>query len=242
MRLATWNCCRGPYLKKAALLDSMGADVAVLQECAKPQAESESLLWFGDNPRQGLAVVARGDYKLRRLRRARSVPRYVMPVEVSGPRSFTLFAVWTKTDQEHCYVEAAVRAVFLYRKLIASGPTVFMGDVNSNVIWDHQHAPDRSHSALVKQLSDLGLVSAYHAFFDEPHGKETRPTYYFHWKRHKPFHLDYCFIPKAWLPAVRNVWVEPFESWKAHSDHRPLFVDFDPPASIPTAPREIPRP
>jgi hypothetical protein len=230
MRLATWNCCRGPYLKKASLLDALGADVSVIQECAKPAAESESLLWFGDNPRQGLAVAARGDYKLRRVRRARGVPRYVVPVEVTGPRNFLLFAVWTKAEQEHCYVEAAVRAVYLYRKLIASGPTVFMGDVNSNVLWDHQHSPDWSHTALVNRLSDLGLVSAYHEFFAEPHGQETRPTYYFHWKEHKPFHLDYCFIPKAWLPALKRVWIEPFEPWKAHSDHRPLMVEIDSPA------------
>jgi hypothetical protein len=227
MRLATWNCCRGPYEKKAGLLDALGADIAVIQECARPQAESDSLLWFGDNPRQGLAVAASGDYRLRRVRRARSVPKYVLPVEVSGPRSFLLFAVWTKTSQEHRYVEAAVRAVFLYRKLFASGPTVFMGDVNSNVIWDHQHPADRCHTALVNDLAELGLVSAYHTFFDEAHGKETRPTYYFHWKEAKPFHLDYCFIPKAWVPALRKVSVEPYEPWKAHSDHRPLTVDIE---------------
>lgn len=225
MRLVTWNCCRGPYEKKAALLDVLAADVAVLQECARPQTESDSLLWFGDNPRQGLAVAARGDYRLRRVRRARSVPKYVMPVEVSGPRSFLLFAVWTKTGQEHCYVEAAVRAVHLYRQLIGSGPAVFMGDVNSNVIWDHQHPVDRCHTALVDRLSALGLTSAYHTFFDESHGEETRPTYYFHWKQTKPFHLDYCFIPKAWVPHLREVRVESYENWKAHSDHRPLTVD-----------------
>lgn len=174
-----------------------------------------------------MAVAARGDFKLRKLRRARSVPKYVVPVEVSGPRSFLLFAVWTKTQQEHCYVEAAVRAVYLYRKLIASQPTVFIGDVNSNVLWDAQHDEDRNHTALVNQLSELGLVSAYHAFFDEPHGQETRPTYYFQWKQARPYHLDYCFIPKAWLPGLRKVWVEPFEPWKAHSDHRPLVVDFE---------------
>ena len=95
------------------------------------------------------------------------------------------------------------------------------------MIWDHQHAADRCHTALVNQLSGLGLTSAYHAFFDEAHGKETRPTYYFQWKETKPFHLDYCFIPNAWLPALRNVRVEPYEAWKAHSDHRPLTVDID---------------
>jgi len=227
VRLTTWNCCRGPYEKKAGLLDALGADVAVIQECARPRAESDSLLWFGDNHRQGLAVVARGEYRLRRVRRARSVPKYVIPVEVSGPRSFLLFAVWTKADQEHCYVEAAVRAVFLYRKLIASGPTVFMGDVNSNVIWDHQHPEDRCHTALVNGLSELGLVSAYHTFFDEVHGMETHPTYYFQWKETKPFHLDYCFIPKVWVPTLRKVSVESYEPWRTHSDHRPLTVDVE---------------
>ena len=61
------------------------------------------------------------------------MPKYVITVEVTGPRSFLLFAVWTKTDQEHCYVEAAVRAVYLYRKLIASGPAVFIGDVKTSL-------------------------------------------------------------------------------------------------------------
>jgi hypothetical protein len=227
MRLATWNCCRGPYERKAGLLNAFGADISVIQECARPHAESERLLWFGDNPRQGLAVAARGDYRLKRVRRARGVPKYVVPVEVSGPRSFLLFAVWTKTAQEHCYVEAAVRAVFLYRKLIASRPTVFIGDTNSNAIWDAQRADDRNHTALVNQLSNLGLVSAYHAFFDEAHGRETRPTYYFQWKQAKPFHLDYCFIPKAWAPGLRKVSVGPYEPWKAHSDHRPVIVDVE---------------
>jgi hypothetical protein len=225
VRLATWNCCRGPFEKKSVLLDAFAADVAVIQECARPAAESATLLWFGDNPRQGLAVVARGGYRLKRLRRAPSVPKYIFPVEVTGPHNFSLLAVWTKAEQEARYVRAAVRAVYLYRKLIDAGPTVFLGDTNSNVIWDSEHPSDRNHSALVEKLGERGLVSAYHTFFDESHGKETRATYYFHWKEAKPFHIDYCFIPQAWVPALRQVSVEPFEPWKAHSDHRPLLVD-----------------
>jgi exonuclease III len=225
MRLVTWNCCRGPHAKKVELLGALQADIAVIQECARPHAESESLLWFGDNPRQGIAVVARGGYRLKRLRRARKVPRYVFPVEVSGPHSFTLLAVWTKDKQEYRYIRAAVRAVHLYRKLIESGPTVLAGDTNSNVIWDKHHPVEMNHSALVKKLAGYGMVSAYHTFFNEAQGKETRPTYYFLWQKAKPFHIDYCFIPQQWMPAVRQVSVEPFETWREHSDHRPLVVD-----------------
>ena len=57
-RLVTWNCCRGPYLKNVALLEVLAPDIVVLQECAKPVAETDQCLWFGDNPRQGIAILA----------------------------------------------------------------------------------------------------------------------------------------------------------------------------------------
>lgn len=50
MRLVTWNCCRGPYARKMPLLDALAPDIAVVQECAKPEFQSPNCLWFGDNP------------------------------------------------------------------------------------------------------------------------------------------------------------------------------------------------
>ena len=198
MRLATWNCCRGPYLKKAPLLSAVSPDVAVIQECARPVAESDQCLWFGDNPRQGIAVVAAGSYRIRRLPIADQVPHYAFPVEFTGPTSFSLLAVWSKGRQTFPYVEAVVRAADLYRALFESGPTVLIGDLNSNAIWDTLHSKDQNHSALIRLLSQLGLVSAYHFFFGEAQGLETRPTYYFHWKESRPYHIDYCFVPETW--------------------------------------------
>jgi hypothetical protein len=225
MILVTWNCCRGSYLKKAALLDALNADVAVLQECARPAQESENCLWFGENPRQGIAIIARPPYSLTRLPMRRAVPKFIVPVAVSGPTPFNLLAVWSKTGQTHNYVEGVVRAVHLYRELLAAGSAVVLGDFNSNTIWDKTHPNDRNHSALVRLLEDLGLVSAYHAHFGESQGAETRPTYYFHWNDQKPFHIDYCFIPQAWTKLLHRVEVAGFEEWRAHSDHRPLLVE-----------------
>lgn len=190
MRLATWNCCRGPYEKKVPLLDSLKPDIAVIQECARPNDESDQSLWFGDNPRQGIAVVATGSFRLRRLPIAEDVPEYVFPIEVTGPASFSLLAVWSKGNQAFPYVEAVVRAAELYRALFDGGPTVLIGDLNSNAIWDTRHPRDRNHSALVAMLAELGLVSAYHSFHGEKHGQETRPTYYFQWKEARPYHID----------------------------------------------------
>src|SRR5258708_31698936 len=103
MRLVTWNCCRGPYLKNASLLDVLAADIAVIQEAARPEAQTDQCLWLGDNPRQGIAVFTRGPYRIRALPAAAQVPRYVIPVEVTGPTSYLLIAVWSKGGQESPY-------------------------------------------------------------------------------------------------------------------------------------------
>ena len=75
------------------------------------------------------------------------------------------------------------------------------------------------------RLRTHGLVSAYHHHRREPHGRETEPTFYLQWNALKPYHLDYCFLPKTWAPKIRSVDVGSFEAWKGHSDHRPLIVD-----------------
>ena len=82
-----------------------------------------------------------------------------------------------------------------------------------------------NHSALVRVMGSLGLGSAYHGFFDEAQGEETRPTYYHLWKQDQPFYIDYCFMPAAWIERVRRVEVGGYEEWNGSSDHRPLVVD-----------------
>lgn len=225
MRLVTWNCCRGPYAKKGVLLDSLSPDVCVIQECGKPEVVSRQLLWFGENPRQGIAVAASGAYELRALPAIPEVPRYVIPVEVTGPSNFVLFAVWTLGKQSYPYVEAAVRAVDLYSGVIGNSPAVLMGDFNSNSIWDATHPKDHNHSALVARLRSLGLVSAYHHIRGETHGRESEATFYLHWKQARPYHIDYCFLPHEWARMISRVEIGSFEAWRAHSDHRPLLVD-----------------
>jgi len=225
MILVTWNCCRGAYSSKVPLLTPLGADISVVQECARPKEESETCLWFGDNPRQGIAVTAAGPYRLRALPARKRVPKFVIPIEVTGPESFILFAVWSKTNQKYRYVTAVIKAVQMYRTLFAESPAVLIGDLNTNIIWDSHHPEGQNHSALIRLLSGLGLVSSYHEFFAEEHGRETRPTYYFLWNEDRPYHIDFCFVPSAWLPRIRRIEIGAYSEWKRHSDHRPLLVE-----------------
>jgi hypothetical protein len=225
MQLVTWNCCRGAWAKKIPLLASLSADIAVVQECPRPENESDTCLWFGDNPRQGIAVLATPPYSLTRLPALDGVPKYIFPIQVHGPKAFTLLAVWSKGRQTYNYVEAVVKAVGMYRSLIEAAPTVLLGDLNSNVIWDATHPTGLNHTALVALLGELKMVSAYHYFHREVAGQETRPTYYFHWKEERPYHIDYCFVPDAWASNIVRADIGSYHEWKVHSDHRPLLVE-----------------
>ena len=214
------------YLKTAALLDGLAPDIAVLQECARPTTETDQCLWFGDNPRQGVAVFANGLYRIRALPAVAAVPPYSIPVEVTGPSNFLLIAVWAKVRNP--YVKGVIRAVEIYRNLFTQYPTVLTvlaGDLNSNAIWDSSNPVDHNHSVLVKMLSELGLVSSYHSFFREAHGHEKRFTQYFLRKEQKPYHIDYCFIPKEWAPDVQRMEIGSYAEWKDYSGHRPLLVE-----------------
>jgi len=231
MRILTWNCNRGPIETKLTFAGKLSPTLSVIQECPRPKHDDPTLLWFGDNLKQGIAVVASPGYRLTPLP-PKEVPRFVVPVQVTGPVSFLLLAVWAKTDLNYRYVKAVIRGVECYSDLIAAQATVIVGDFNSNKIWDYKRPAHLSHSGLVRSLASLGLVSAYHRFFGEDQGAESRPTLYLLKKRERPYHIDYCFIPESWVPNLTSVAVGAYETWITASDHCPLVVDIALPRTL----------
>ena len=103
-------------------------------------------------------------------------------------------------------------------------PMVAAGDFNSSPGVSGQER--ESPRFMERMLDEIELVSAYHHFTREAHGKETAATYYHQWNQFRPFHIDYCFIPSTWADRVARVEVGSFADWP-QSDHRPLTVDFD---------------
>ena len=222
MKLITWNCCRGAYAARIAAALDLGADVAILQECARPDTllGRNNCAWFGSNTRQGVAIVTSNGFSVEALSPAGGASAYA--ARIVGAVSFNLLAVWSVPDPT--YARAVTRELESRRAFLLDAPVVVAG-INTNGIWD---ADDRSvnHSTLVCMLAEeFGLVSAYHQHFSELQGRESRPTHYWQWHEAKPFHIDYCFIPQSWVPAMGSVAVGNYQDWARQSDHRPLAVD-----------------
>ena len=228
MRIVVWNC-RMALGKKRDLLYKLRPDIAVIPECSRDSmqectGDGYDTCWWGENKQKGLGVLAAKPWSLHA--RCKPAQRWIAPVLVRGPHDFLLLSVWAcpvGNEKEKNYVgqiyEAIVRHPAWFKGVI---PTVICGDFNSNTIFDPGRKK-RTHSKVVELLANRSLTSAYHAFFSEDHGKETRPTHYLLFQKHRPFHLDYIFVPKTW--RITDCQVGTYDAWRPASDHVPILVD-----------------
>jgi exodeoxyribonuclease III len=228
MRLITWNCCTG-FDRKAAQFFGLNPDIAIVPECsqndvAKVDTHGYWGLWFGSNPKKGLAVFCRRDWRLKSS--CEPCGKWVTRIQLDGTPGFNLLAVWACPvgNRLDNYIGQVYRCVTEHAAWFSCGPVVIAGDFNSNARWDKER-PGRNHSEVVRLLESYGVLSAYHAYFGEKQGAETRPTHYFYHHQDKPFHLDYVFAPKVW--RVQSVQVGSFEEWGRLSDHVPVTVDLE---------------
>jgi endonuclease/exonuclease/phosphatase family metal-dependent hydrolase len=177
----------------------------------------------GDNPCQGLAVLSAPGWRVEPIALTGTAPRWMVPFRVSGPLDFTLVAVWV-LPLGSSYSRAACEGIDALAEVIGAGPSVLMGDFNANPVFDRPGARF-GYRGIEARLDALGCASAWHAHHRQPPGEESHPTYFHTWKRELPMHLDYCFLPRPWLPRVVGVEIGGYEDWRGHSDHRPLIVD-----------------
>lgn len=231
--------------RKLDALQSLRPDIAVVPECAAPDVVTKRLngttlptscVWIGSNRNKGLGVFAFNDYVLALADTpVDETNPWFAPVKVQGPVSFNLVAVWCfhyRNDlKRRARENAVVVALDRYREFTASGDTVVAGDFNNHVRWDKTRNPPVNHSNSVAALDRLGLVSAYHHHRRINQGEETEPTHYWRDRRKDgpTYHIDYVFIPQAWLRGLRAVDVGCFEEWCGNglSDHVPMVVEVD---------------
>lgn len=183
----------------------------------------EQCVWFHTLGAKGVGVLARGPWRVKASAIDPNVPDSVYPVEISGPQILHMLAVWAQPHPT--YVRAILGALDHYADYLASAPSLVIGDFNSHPRLDKKGA-SANHSVLKTRLeNDFGLVSAYHSFSGRDPNAEA-PTLYWQWKEAQPFHIDYCFIPKAWVPTIHSVGIGSYIEWAKESDHRPLSVEF----------------
>ena len=237
MKLLTWNCA-GAFRKKTGLLAAFNPDLAIIQECERPEKllfpqdfKPDSMAWFGDSTAakgvgvfgfSGLGVEVAADVYDPTI-------RHCVPLRITGAWDFHLIAIWAMPQaksSEWSYVGQICRALESYAAFIRAGDTLLAGDFNSNLIFDR---PRRAcnHSTVVEKLAQYGIVSLYHEYFHESHGQESQPTFYLTKKVTRPFHLDYFFAPTHWSQKVTRLAVGEFAAWRPWSDHCPLFVELD---------------
>lgn len=247
MRLVVWNANMGAHGKLPTLVDRLRPDVLVLCECAHPSVLAgkypgsppwTSIEWVGrvpDAPRKpdkGLAVLTFGGYAISRRTGVEPMLEWVVITEISGPVDFTLVGVWAmnhrasniKAFPESNPQPAAVLDAYGHA---LPGPIVAAGDFNHNVSFSRQSRPDRGHIKTLAAAERSGLASAYHCMSSEAQGDESLPTLYWKGAGKGTYHVDYAFIPQAWLPRLRQVTLGTKQDWidSGLSDHVPLLVD-----------------
>lgn len=231
MRFVTWNCRVGGFRTKAKHIAPFQPDVLAVQEVEPIDNE---LFFDGDcqptyrdriadptYPKRGIGVFSYTDVEMTPVDTADPAYCFRRYEARQGDLVFHLVAVWTaKTDDPTTSYKQTHEGLRRHADWFRQRPTVMIGDFNDN----RSYGGGKSWQQLLDLLRPLELESAYHHHFSEPFGAETRPTY-FHQGKETKFHLDYCFVPSAWLERIKRVEVGTYDEWHQASDHAPLIVD-----------------
>jgi endonuclease/exonuclease/phosphatase family protein len=220
--------------KKARVVNALRPDIAVISECGESAVSSLEPFgyagaWVGSNPHKGLGLFVRKPLHPRPLRQAKQ--KWVMAADVEGyDQPLRVIGVWAcRVGAKKCdnYIGQLYAALRENPGWLSCCNTIIAGDFNSNRIWD-SNRPVGNHTAVVELLAARGMVSAYHTFYGEAQGSESRPTLYLLKNRTRPFHIDYVFIPEAWAKRLEKVVIREGAKWAGLSDHRPVVVDVRP--------------
>ena len=234
MKIISWNCNMA-FRKKYEYVTAIGTDLLVIQECEHKQILEKALdleayndiIWIGNNKNKGLGVISFNDYYLEQLDVYNEAYKYVLPLKLSKERnSINVLAIWAmphEKDRKKDYVGQVWGAINYYKHLF-DGPTILVGDFNSNAIWNAQRK-EGNHTDVVNFLAAKKILSLYHNENKVEHGEEKDPTIYLLKNLKKPYHLDYCFASSKLIGNKTSIEVGKHKDWLKLSDHMPLLIN-----------------
>ncbi len=222
------------FRKKWKSILKYGPDILIIQECENESKYEPSeiipdyneFIWIGENVNKGIGILSFNDFHIQLSQSYSEEYKYIIPIAVSGPLNFNLFAIWAmphKKSKAKSYVGQIWEAINFYESELISN-SVLIGDWNSNSKWDMER-PNGNHTHIVDLLKNLGIVSVYHTLNGQDHGKESEPTLLLLKNKKKPYHIDYCFVPKHMITNQTKIEVGNFNDWGELSDHVPLIID-----------------
>lgn len=221
MKIVSWNC-NGKFREKFQDILVLDADIYVIQECENPSEYTsvaynefaQNYLWIGETKTKGLGVFARESIRITENKWEKYCLRNFISIRVND--TFDLVAVWAcKPYIEEYYIYQSIN-ISKYNE-----NTVIIGDFNSNAIWDKKHYT-RTHSAVVQQLDEIGICSAYHYLTGEPQGNESTPTFYLYRHLDKGYHIDHCFSSAK---NIKDYRILNNSDWLQKSDHIPVLLE-----------------
>lgn len=232
MRIVTWNC-NGALRNKLDVIDTLKADLLVVQECENPSESSskiyknwaENYLWEGSYKSKGVGVFAKAPLVLERLNLDAGGLECFLPFKLN--KMVSILAVWSKQNNSptFAYIGQIWKYLQKHKHVFSNENSIILGDFNSNTCWDIW---DRwwNHSDVVRELAEIGVCSIYHEQYQEPHGQESQSTFYMYRKSDKPYHIDYVFLSQLLLKKS-SLEIGDKNFWLQHSDHIPLVVELD---------------
>jgi exodeoxyribonuclease-3 len=234
LRIVTWNCNMA-LRQKFDRLRSLRPDVAVVQECADPDAAGKgwhpdcaSYDWIGFNPDKGLGIFTFGGLTLTRSASYAETYALYLPVTVSGWCHFNLLGLWAADPRK--VPDGATNDPFAalqhHHNFLAAGPSVVAGDFNRlpQQISARNGGPG---SSVVDVLASAGLTNADFAMSDASGQPALRRTHFHQRKFSRGFVVDYVFIPTAEAARLAAFEVGDPHDWITWSDHVPLVAEFD---------------
>lgn len=228
LRIVTWNCRSGSIAKRLVELAEYEPHIVFLQECGTVErADSQGVVCRRTiNGHKGIALIVPTSASGRYVARALCIDngRATIAAEVLTPAPFTILGIWAQAPN---YSQDVLLTLQAHGGLLRTSPAVVLGDLNSGSRLGRCRSVTRHHQRVVDAFSELGLVSAYHAFHGVDHGSESQATYFHQFKRSRPWHIDFCFLPSRWKSHLVNVEVIDGRKWAERSDHRPLLVELD---------------
>lgn len=232
VRIVAWNCNQGLVRKAPALL-ALDPDIAVIPE-SSVNAELNGLArvgWAGRNPAKGLSVFARPalggivDVAWDQTR------EWFLPIQFPSI-ALDLLAVWAMNHrgaEPGPRLGRTHRAIDHYGAFLGRDRAVIIGDFNDNARWDTAGQP--MFATTTRMLADFGYENVYHNRSGETSGAETGASLLWQHNADKRYLVDHAFIPRAWLQRVRDFRLGAVSEWLPHSDHVPLILELDVPAT-----------